>query len=453
MKHLNKIIVIVCFLSISMGIKSQESNAGGFTLKQAIEYALKNSPGYQNAELDYQSAEYRRKEISGTGLPQINGSIDFKDYLSIPTSLLPAQIFGGPEGTFIPVKFGTKFNATAGFSATQLLFSSDYIFGLKASKEFMNLSRINVNRSKNELVASVTKAYYLFLITKDRLKVAEANLARTKTYYNTVKASNQQGFSELIDVEKAEVDYNNASVDRDKAARGLITLEAMLKFQMGYKVQDQIRIVDSLVIDNNELRELATATDVTGRPDILATRAQQSLYDLDVKRLKWGYLPTLSAYGSYQYNAQRNKFNLLDFDNNDPTKKWFKVALVGVTLNLNVFDGLQRNYKIQQAKVTAMKNQNMLRMLEMQAETEIVTSSIAYNSAYQNYVNMKRSMELSAHVYDVAVKKFESGVGSSIEIAAAQLQVASSEVNYFSALYDMIVAKTDYQRATGTFSK
>jgi outer membrane protein len=64
--------------------------------------------------LDNKSTDYRLKEITGSGLPQINGTASFQDYLKIPTTLLPAEIFSGPPGTFIPVKFGVKYQSNLG---------------------------------------------------------------------------------------------------------------------------------------------------------------------------------------------------------------------------------------------------------------------------------------------------------------------------------------------------
>lgn len=453
MKHLTKYALLLTVYVMAHHANAQDANKTSFSLQEAIDYSLKHSPNYLNAELDLQSADYRRKEITGLGLPQISGSIDIKDYINIPTSLLPAQIFGGQDGTFIPVKFGTKYNATAGFSASQLIFSSDYIFGLKASKEFMNLSKISVTRSKSDLAAQVSKAYYVMVITKDRVKLAESNVVRSKVIMDNTKASNAQGLTELIDAERVEVDYNNAVLERDRAVRSLTNLEAILKFQMGYKIEDPITLTDSLSLNSNELQELSQKADVTARPDYQVLKAQQTLLDIDVKRLKWGYMPTLSAYGSYQFNAQRNKFDLLSFDKNDPTKQWFKVSLIGVTLNVNVFDGLQRHYKIQQAKVTALKNMNTLNMIESNAQAEILTSSVNYNIAYQNLKNQKRSMDLAMHVYDVAKKKYEGGVGSNLELVTAESQVIFSQTNYYNVLYDLMLAKVDYLKATGTLVK
>ena len=138
-------------------------------------------------------------------MPQINGSIDIKDYIDLPTSLLPGQFFGAPAGSYVPVKFGTKYNATAGFSASQLIFSSDFIVGMSAAKEFINLSRINVTRTKADLVAQVSKAYYNAIINKERIKLLDANIIKLKKIFDDTKALNLQGFVEQIDVERIEV--------------------------------------------------------------------------------------------------------------------------------------------------------------------------------------------------------------------------------------------------------
>lgn len=444
MKKLYFIVVFYCFSSLF----AQEQNKA-FSLQQAVEYAVKNSPGYLNAELDQKSAEYRRKEIAGVGLPQISASIDVKDYLELPTSLLPGEFFGAPPGTFIPVKFGTKYNSTAGFTASQILFSSDYIFGLKASKEFLNLSRISVTRSKADLASQVSKAYYNVIINRDRIKLLEANIVRLKKIYEDTKAFNQQGFAELIDAERLEVQYNNLVTEKNKTEKLIGLSETLLKFQMGYKLTDPIILSDSLNVEIKQFEELnVNKLDFSNRPDYQLMQSQQKLLDMDVKRLKWGYLPTLAAYGAYQYNAQRQKFDLLDTD-----QKWYKIALIGVTLNLNLFDGLQRYNKIQQAKISALKNINTVKTMELAAEMEATVASVQYSNAYTSLLVQKKNMELAQHVYEVAQKKFEAGVGSNLEIVTAETTLKESQTNYYNAVYDMLVARIDYQKAMGTLIK
>ncbi len=451
MKHVSKYALILVLTMIVYHTRAQEPANGNYSLQQAIEYSLKHSPNYLNSELDLKGAEYKRKEVTGLGLPQISGSIDVKDYLSIPTSLIPGDFVGQP-GTYIPVKFGTKYNATAGLSASQLIFSSDYIFGLKASKEFMNLSRISVIRSKADLVAQVSKAYYTVVINNERIKLLDANMARLKKTFDDTKAYNAQGLVELIDVERLEVQYNNLVTEREKTIKLIGLSQVLLKFQMGYNISDPIVLTDSLNT-NETYQELSAKADVTQRPDYQLLQAQQKLYDVDVKRLKWGYLPTLAAYGSYQFNKQRNEFDLLSGGNGDPTNKWFKIALVGVTLNLTIFDGLQRHYKIQQAKITSAKNLNTIRNVQLAAELEANSASVAYNNGYLSVQVQKKNMELAQHVYDVAQKKYTGGVGSNIEVVTAETTLKEAQTNYLNAVYDMVVAKIDYQKAIGTLAK
>lgn len=447
--------VIFPLLFIGVGITSLNAqdagnqNSSSFTLQQAIDYSLKNSPNYLNAEYDVQNANYRRKELLGVGLPQVTGSVDLKDYLEIPTSLLPAEFFGGPAGSFIPVKFGTKYNATAGLSASQLVFSSDYIVGLKAAKELINLAKINVYRTKADLASSVAKAYYNVLVNRERVKLLDANLERLKKAYEDTKAFNQQGLVELIDAERLEVQYNNLITEKEKTIRLIGLSENLLKFQMGYKISEPLTLTDSLTVSTSDQATLGGGKiDISNRPDYQLLQLQQKLYHIDIKRQRLGYLPTLGVYGSYQYNAQRQEFDFLQKD-----KNWFKVAVIGGTLNFSLFDGLQRHNRIQQAKIAMLKGENQIKNLELAAELETKVAEITYENAFVSLQTQKRNMDLAQHVFDVSQKKYEQGVGSNLEVTTAQSSLKEAQTNYYNSVYDMLVAKIDYQKAIGTLTK
>ncbi len=68
---------------------SQEKS---FTLKEAVKYALANNVNCLNAEIDASIAKAKKNEVIGAGLPQISGSFDTKDFVQLPTSLLPARV-------------------------------------------------------------------------------------------------------------------------------------------------------------------------------------------------------------------------------------------------------------------------------------------------------------------------------------------------------------------------
>ena len=63
--------------------------------------------------------------------------------------------------------------------------------------------------------------------------------------------------------------------------------------------------------------------------------------------------------------------------------------------------------------------------------------------------NQKKNIELAEKVYNTTKIKYEQGLGNNQEIYNAQTELKIAQNNYYSALYDAIIAKIDYQKATG----
>lgn len=447
MFKLNSYTLLAALTVMLSQSKAQEANSTTFSLQQSIDYAYKNSPNFLNAQNDVLMAVYKRKEVLGMAMPQINASVDIKNFLEIPTSLIPGEIFGAPAGSFIPVKFGTTYQATAGASASLLVFSADYLIGLKATKEYISLMNINVTRSKTDLVSQVSKAYYSVLVNKERIKLLDVNIIKLEKLLNDTRAFNKQGFVEQIDVDRLEVAFNNLTTEKQKIERLISLSENVLKFQMGYAGPENLVLTDSLMVtDISEIN--ATKIDVAKRSEFQLLETQQSLYTINIKRLKFGYLPSLVAYGSFSYAGMRND---LDYFNKQHT--WYPTALIGATLSLNLFDGLQRHYKIQQAKLDFKKGENNLKNLQLAIELEGTSAAINYNNAVASLQVQKRNLDLAKNIYTVSQKKYEQGVGSNLEVINAQASLKESETNYFNAIYDLMVYKIDYLKATGSLVK
>jgi len=447
------ILVAVALLCIGqLKVYSQADTAvKQFTLQAAIDYALKHNMTYLNVENDAKLNDYKRKEITGQGMPQINGAADLRDNAILPTSLLPAQFINpmAPAGTYAPVKFGVQYNVTASASASQIIFNSDYFVALKASKALIDLSQKNVLRSKVETAQNVSKAYYGVLINKERIKILDININRVKTLKDNATALNQNGFAEKIDVDRLEVNYNNLVTDKEKTLRLVEISELMLKFQMGYELRTSIELTDNLSkIENGEDAQNLNADkiDPSNRPEYMVLQAQQKLNELDLKRYRMSYLPSLNGYGLLAEQFQKNK---LDFN----SKSWFPFGYFGLTLNVPVFDGLQKNWRVQQAKVNLLKTQNTFTQLKQSIDLEVQSATVNYKNALVSLQTQKKNIALAQNVYDVTKKKYEQGIGSSLDMNTTENDLHTSETNYFNSLYDLIIAKIDYQKATGTLIK
>lgn len=452
---------------IAFHAKAQDAKSNSFSLQQSIDYAYKNSPNYLNAQSDVLMAKYKRKEVLGMAMPQIGASVDMKNFMKIPTSVLPnfvsPAVYGGlvqagvapydpqklsPDGYEpIAANFGTTFQAQAGASASLLVFSADYLIGLKATKEYISLMNINVNRSKADLVSQVSKAYYSVLVNNQRIALLDANITKLEKLLNDTKAFNKQGFVEQIDVDRLEVAFNNLTTEKQKIERLISLSENVLKFQMGYTGSENLTLTDSLSISDKEDLSISKI-DITRRSEYQMLEVQQRLNNINVKRLKYGYLPSLVAYSSFNYSGQRNDLKFF-------TKEhiWYPTALLGGTLSLSIFDGFQRHYQIQQAKLDFKKGENNLKNLQLAIELEGASAAVNYSNASSSLQVQKRNLDLAQNIYTVSQKKYEQGVGSNIEVINAQQSLKESQANYFNAVYDLLVYKIDYLKATGSLIK
>ena len=438
---MQKNFILLLLALVSFGFASGQT----YSLQQAQDFAVKNSINNANAKLDVDIARAKKNEVTGIGLPQINGSFDVKDYIKIPTSLVPAQFFGGPPGTFAPVQFGTKYNATAGISASQLLFSSDYIVGLQASKTYMELAQKAESRTKIETMTSVAKAYYGALVSKERFKLIDANIVRLEKMLADMTAMNKSGYIEKIDVDRVEVNYNNLLVEKEKTARLINLSEALLKFQMGVDVNQTITLSDSLGTFVSNLSEVSnTKVNASARIEYSLLESQNKLNELDLKRYRMNYLPSIVAYGSVSTQAQRTEFNIFDTQ-----MKWFPIGVIGATLNVPIFDGLQKNYKVEQAKINLLKSKNSLDQVQKSINLEANNATTSYTNALATLKYQKKNIELAERVYQTTKIKYDQGVGSNLEVINAQASYREALVNYYAAIYDALVSKTDLDKALG----
>lgn len=446
--NMNRISILATGVLLTLHAVAQNKSEGikNFSLKEAIDYGITHNVSNLNAALDIDASRYKKKEITGMGLPQISSSFDFKDYEKLPTQLLPGEFFGAPPGTFIPVQFGVKYNATGSIQGSQIIFNSDYIVALQSSKSFLELSEKNYQRSQIETKATITKAYYTALVSKERLKLLQANVDRLKKLVEDTKLLNTNGFVEKIDLSRATVAYNNLLSEKEKVERLIGLTESVLKFQMGLEIKTQIMLTDSLNLGDVPTTEISASKEFSypSRIEYSLLETQKKLNELEIKRGKFKYLPSIFLYGNYSAQAQRNEFDFFDTE-----KKWYPIGIIGATINLPLFDGFQNHYRIQQSKINLMKTVNTMNNFKNVIDLEIETSKASYLNALTSLNSQKTNTELAKEVYDVAKKKYDQGTGSNIEVMNAETALKEAQTNYYNAMYDYFTSKVDYEKATG----
>jgi outer membrane protein TolC len=296
-------------------------------------------------------------------------------------------------------------------------------------------------------VANVKKAYYSVLVNKERYALVQKNFQRLDSLLRQTRIMYENGFAEKIDVNRVQVQFNNISQTIKTAATGLDVSLKLLKFQMGMPMKEPLTLADDL----QTIRFEALSGDVSSnfnyhnRIEYGQLEINKALVGLDIKNTKVQYLPSLDFYGSYGASYGTSVFsNFVAFGEN-----WRTFGVYGLRINMPIFDGMRKSKIIQQKKSQLRQVENAQQLLKNQIDMEQEQYSLEFENNLSALKAQEENMKLAEEVYNVAVLKYQQGVGSNIEVIDADAAYKEAQTNYFAALYDALISTVDLEKAYG----
>ncbi|HTM65031.1 MAG TPA: TolC family protein [Flavipsychrobacter sp.] len=451
--------LLILIASLPFALHAQEAQR--MSLEDCLRYAAQNQIKIKNALLDQQSTLAKNREVTGMAYPQINakGGINYAplvaafeipDFISgaikgaVQSQYLNDTFRNAPIGT-LPLAFQPKWTTTGTLEASQILFDPSVLVALQARKTLEELAAKSVDITIQDVKVAVTKAYYNVLIAEKQQGLVEQNLTRLQQMEHEMNEYYKAGFREKIDVDRITVALNNLKTQQIRIDQAIGLARLSLKYQMGMPLQTPIALADSLSDNSLNSDLLVDELDFNDRNEFELLQIQNRLYSYDVKRYRLGWIPTLSFFGNYGYTLY-NQAKLFE-----PGGNWQKSALLGVSLNVPIFDGFQRRNRLKQAEITLQKNENDIENLKMGLGLEEQTAKISLRNNLLTLANQRSNMELAEEVYNTARIKYNEGVGSSLEVMDAESALREAQTNYFTALYDAMTARVDLQKALGQF--
>lgn len=437
--------IITFAVSVSAIAQAPKASRYAFSIQQAVEFAKANNVQVKNALLAVQAQKETNREITASALPSINGNGNLTKYLELPVSLLPGEIIGQPAGTYLPVRFGTKYNSTIGIQLLQTLFDGQVFVGLQARKTSVDFQLKNVEVTEELIKANIYKVYYQLIASKTQIQILDANIQRLEKLENDTRILYKNGFAEKLDEDKVSIQLTNLNTEKVKALNSIEIGYLGLKTLLGMRPQDTLELTDKITeaqIESNILAD--TGYQYQDRKEYQYLELAKKLNEYNIKRYELSYLPTLSLTGAYNKNAQRNTFDFLVKDGD-----WFTTSFLGFNLSIPIFSGFAKDARLAKSKIDLRQTNNQLENLRNTIDNEVQQARINFSSAQNTLKFQKKNMELAEKVYNQTRKKYEIGTGSNIEISAAQTDLITAQNNYLSALYSAIVARVDYLKATG----
>lgn len=450
MKRVIVLIIVLVFVLVlsnsgtGWGFASPgDEDVQRFSLRQVQEYAVAHSTATGNARLDVAMAKKKIWETTASGLPQVNASVSYQDMIKIPTTLIPAE-FIDPDaepGTFIGVKFGTQHNATLDVTVSQLIFSGSYIVALQASKIYLRLSQESLAKSEIDVKANVSNTYYLILLAEDSLQTLRASLENIRKTFDETSEMLKAGFVEDTDVDQLQLTVTDLENSVKSMERQVRVTYRLLKFQMGFDLDKEIRLADNLDAILNRLdaeKLLKDPFDLESHIDYRILDAQEKSYRMLLKREKTEYLPTITAFATHRQSAMRDSFNFFKKTDED----WFPSTIIGINIAIPIFTSGMRPAKVAQARMDLEKVKNSKNEVARGLRLELLQARSTFADALEKADSTRKNVKLAKKIYEKTQVKYREGMSSSLELTQVHNQYLTAESNYTRAVVDLLNAKT-----------
>ncbi|MDB2362084.1 TolC family protein [Flavobacteriales bacterium] len=416
------------------------------SVNDAQQLGLTNNTEVKNARLDVKLAKKKVMETVAIGLPKINGEVNMQQFLEIPTTVVPANMFAPSASAdeFTELQFGTEYNSTSTLSASQLVFDGSYIVGLKASSIYKSLSIQSLELTEQQIQDSIAAAYYNVLVAEERKAFLKLIADIHQDILDEVSTMYELGLVEDLDVDRMALTLSNMKIQSENMDRMTDVAYLYLKLILGLPLDEEIILTDSLnnLLSDNQIIQLKEPS-IENRKEYQLAQTQTQLMKLDLRRFQSQLLPSITAFASYSKNAYRNEFDFFD------EGKWYPSNVIGIKANMTLFDGLARVSRIQQAQINYEKARNN------QSQTS-ESLQLAYEMALSNYITAFNSqeqtannLELSKKIYHKTLLKYKEGLVSSSELSQAGADYSQAQANNAQSIYNLLIAKTNYNRSVG----
>ncbi|MGE5423764.1 MAG: TolC family protein [Syntrophothermus sp.] len=435
---LKKIFVILMILTGIIRVNAQPVPEI-IDLKKALNLAVRNSVNIQQSLLEEKKLRYRQQEAKGIGLPNINATGGFDDYVNLPTQLIPGDFFGQP-GTMIPVQFGTTYNLSASLSVSQILYNQVFIAALKMAKQAVEMGSLQTEQAKTNLVLEAGKTYYATQITKIQINNIRNIQQKIEKSEKVAQSQYESGIIKKTDLDRFTVEKLNLMTELDRLEVLYQQELSMEKYLMGMPQNQDFAFPDSVEMNVLPILQKNLENHIILR--LIGQSRKMAATNINMKRAE--YFPTLNFIGSTGYLNQSNTFYLFG-KNTD----WFNTSVIGLQLNVPVFDGFQKRSRVSESKV----NLESLKISEEDTKKRLlITSEDAerkFTTAITAEQRQRENMKLAENVYASTQEQYQKGVIPLTDLLNVERALSEAQTLHVTALINLKIAELDYLFANG----
>ena len=412
---------------------SSQQGALVLTLDDALKIALSESPTVQIADQTIQAKKYAKKGTYAALWPEISASASYQRYIEKPSFHIMGQT----------VKMGTTNTMAGGFSAAMPFINAQLWKSLKLSGMDVELAVEQARSSRIDMIEQVSKAFYQVLLAKDSYEVYKRVYDNAAENHKIVEKRYSVGQVSEYDFIRSQVNVGNAEPNVFNAENTIALALWQLKALLGMDLDLLVDCAGTLADYEAQMSaQIDSQNSLVNNSTLKQLDIQERMLTQNLKIQRAANLPTLAGSINYQWTAMDETMKISNFN-------WMGSSTAAFSLNVPIFSGGKRRAAINQAKIDLAKMQlqredaeRQLRMAAMSYYSSMQTNLKQYHAASQTISQAKRG-------YDIAVKRYEVGSGTLVEIDNSQLAYTQAELSRSNAIYNYLINKVSLDKLSG----
>jgi outer membrane protein len=409
------------------------------SLKESWQLGIEKNVYVQNAGLERQKTYYQLKESQSNLYPQLEGYSNFNYYYAIPKMVIPGEIFG--QSGMIAVEIGTKYDWANGFKASQILYNQSYLTSLKLAQRMEALSELNLQQKKEEVIYQVSQVYYLCLATGYQASQLKSTMQNTDKLLQIAKLQSENGMIRKVDYSRVSVNKSNLQTQIDNLDQLYHQQLGLLKFLIGINANASVELSDSLSPSGIS----KSIPDFSKSSELQLIDKQIEVSSLTRKFNRQSGLPVLSGFGQFYYEGQRNEFDFFNGGND----KFYRVGLIGLSLNVPIFSGFEKRYKTRQKDIEILQLQNTRINTLNYLSKEFTDAMRQYENSLNAMMRQMENIKVAEETYDVSLQGYRQQTVPLSDLIMSENSLVEARLSYYNALLQLKNAELDIKKVNG----
>ena len=436
-------LFITYFIVAAFYTKAQDIPES-FTLQEAIDWGMEYNRTLQSASMEYQKAHKEKWKTISIGFPQINANLQYQNNIEQPVSLIPAQFFGGNEGEFAEVVFGTKQTATGMVELNQLLFDGTYVVGVQGIRHYIETAANVLEKNRLEIKKAIITAYVNVQVAHENLEILNKNIAALENNLRETQALLNNGFVEEESVEQLRLTLSSLKIQVSYTNKTVALVENVLNLLLGIDISKKIDLTETLeILATKEILEDKSTDDYSNNIDIRLAENNVTSESLLYRLERAKALPSFSAFINGMYMGNSDTFTFTQSN-----QKWFGSSAFGLRVRVPIFSSLGRTANSQKAKLSLLQAETQLIETKAKVYVEWQNAKNNYSLAIDNFQTTKENVALAERIERKNTTKFFEGLTGSFELRQAQVQLYQAQQNLVQSMRQLILDKTTLETIT-----